>query len=111
MPHNTSLTVVDQLVQWADQQPLIRAVLLTSSRANPAAPVDPLSDYDVILVVSDNRPFLDVAWLCALGTPLVCLPDPVQYDTSAAFTRLVLYEDGTKIDLYDLAGGAPTKHT
>jgi hypothetical protein len=44
-------TVVTQLIEWANQQHLIRAVLLTSSRAIPHASLDVFSDYDVILAL------------------------------------------------------------
>lgn len=55
--------VIDRLVQWANSQPLVRALLLESSRASDRAPVDILSDYDVLLVVSDMRPFShDETW-------------------------------------------------
>jgi aminoglycoside 6-adenylyltransferase len=49
--------VISRLVRWADGKDSIRAVLLTSTRAKPDAPVDVLSDYDVVLVVQDIRPF------------------------------------------------------
>ncbi len=49
--------VVSKIVRWAATEALVRVVLLTSSRANPQAPRDILSDYDVGLVVSDTRPF------------------------------------------------------
>lgn len=56
--------VVDQLVAWGMAHPLIRAMILTSSRARPDGPVDPLSDYDLILVVSDVGLFaFEDAWI------------------------------------------------
>lgn len=91
--------VIDRLVRWADGEPLVRALILTSSRANPNASPDALSDYDVIVVATDAAPFLtDDSWLQACGTVLVrcrnnypCLGETVP-------TRLVLYRDGAKID-------------
>jgi len=56
--------VVDKLVAWGTAHPLIRAMILTSSRTRPDGPVDPLSDYDLILAVSDVGPFaFDDAWI------------------------------------------------
>jgi aminoglycoside 6-adenylyltransferase len=49
--------VIERLVHWAKGRPAVRAMLLTRSRVNPDAPVDVLSDYDVILVVTDIPPF------------------------------------------------------
>jgi aminoglycoside 6-adenylyltransferase len=48
--------VIDALLRWAEHQPDLRAMLLTSSRAIPDAPTDVFSDYDVILALSDVGP-------------------------------------------------------
>lgn len=45
--------VIRQLIHWAERQDSVRAMLLTSSRANPNALVDRFSDYDVVLAVQD----------------------------------------------------------
>jgi aminoglycoside 6-adenylyltransferase len=92
--------VIDRIVQWGDRQPLVRAMLLTSSRTNPAASIDQLSDYDVVVVVTDIQPYLaDDTWLEDLGDILVVYRDPVHltygYET---FTRVTHYQDGGKID-------------
>jgi aminoglycoside 6-adenylyltransferase len=91
---------IQRLVQWGEQRPLVRAMLLTSSRTNPAAPIDALSDYDVVVLVTDIQPFLtDEAWLGDLGPVLVVYRDPVRrtYECET-FTRVTHYEDGAKID-------------
>lgn len=49
--------VIEQLVHWADQETLVRVVLLTSSRAIPQARTDAFSDYDVILVFRSIQRF------------------------------------------------------
>ena len=60
--------IVDQLIRWVDSQDLIRAAVLTSSRAIPHAPVDLFSDYDVILVSRSIHPFYaDRTWLGVFG--------------------------------------------
>ena len=51
--------VISRLVRWADGKDLARAMLLTSTRARPRAPVDVLSDYDVGLVLEDIRRFFE----------------------------------------------------
>ncbi len=43
--------VIRRLTLWADREHSVRAMLLTSTRANPGATVDVLSDYDAVLVV------------------------------------------------------------
>jgi len=100
MKHSIRETdVLNRLAQWANDQPLVRAMLLESSRANERAPIDLLSDYDVLLIVSDTRPFSQhETWLQDFGKILVTFRDRGQMYGHKTFNRLVLYEDGTKID-------------
>ena len=92
--------VVDRLIRWAEGQALVRAMLLTSSRASKNAPVDILSDYDVVLYVSDTSPFTESdAWLSDFGSLLVQFRDEGDNKYGMhQYARLVLYEEGTKID-------------
>ncbi len=92
--------MIERLVHWAEGWPAVRAVLLTSSRVNPSAPVDVLSDYDVILVVTDIQPFsYDRSWLEDFGTVLVVYRDPIEEAYGGEkFAYITQYEDGTKID-------------
>jgi Streptomycin adenylyltransferase len=70
--------VVAKLQKWATERASIRAMLLTSTRANPHAIVDPLSDYDIILVVDDIRSYYqDRIWLDNFGEVLVTYWDPI----------------------------------
>lgn len=91
---------LNRLIQWGEQQPLVRAMLLTSSRAVPNAPVDVLSDYDVILVMRDIQPFFeDRLWLEAFGRVLVMYRDPLAvYLGFETFANVVQFESGLKID-------------
>jgi hypothetical protein len=90
-----------RLVAWAGQHDLIRASLLTSTRATNPAAVDLLSDYDVILYVTDIAPFGDRDhWLPALGTVLVRM-SPIEarvFDELPGYSEGVIYDDGTKAD-------------
>ncbi len=92
--------VIDKLIRWGKRRPAIRAMLLTSSRANPNALVDVFSDYDVILVVKDIRPFYDDrAWLGDFGNVLVVYRDPIKRaHAGKSFIYVTQYEDGLKID-------------
>lgn len=90
--------VITKLVALAEQQPLVRAMILTSSRTS-GVPVDRLSDYDVILVVADINSFVkDETWLWDFGKPLVMFRDSSSLHETTTYARLVLYDDGTKID-------------
>jgi aminoglycoside 6-adenylyltransferase len=68
----TEANVLAQLVAWAEAEPRVRALILTSTRAQPGRASDLLSDYDVIVTVADADAFAaDGAWLSAYGQPLV----------------------------------------
>jgi aminoglycoside 6-adenylyltransferase len=92
--------VIRRLVQWAENRADIRAMLLTSSRTNPHAPVDVFSDYDVILAVTDIRPYFeDKSYLSDYGPVLVVFKNPIgQENGFDCFGDITHYEDGTKID-------------
>jgi len=91
---------IQRLLHWATNQPAVRAMILTSSRTSPAAPVDLLSDYDVILAVDDVRPFYDSRlWLDDFGPLLVLYRDPLKlFHGLERFAYITQYEDGLKID-------------
>ena len=92
--------MIDRLIQWAEQQPSVRAMLLTSTRAVPGAPTDLFSDYDVILVLRDIRPFYaERAWLEAFGRVLTLYHDPlIPVRGLQRSGNVTQYEDGLKID-------------
>jgi aminoglycoside 6-adenylyltransferase len=91
--------VVDQLVEWGTAHPWIRAMILTSSRARPDGSVDPLSDYDLILVVSHVESFaFDDAWLSEYGRPMVHWGDQGEMHGLSTYFRGVVYQNYIKID-------------
>lgn len=89
-----------QFVAWGTQRDTVRAMVLTSSFTTDKAPVDALSDYDLILVVTDIYPMVsDTAWMGDFGPLLVRYTDPIQTeDGLARATFVVQYENGLKID-------------
>ena len=97
-----SSDVIQRLIEWADRQASVRAVLLTSSRANPTAEVDAFSDYDVILVVQDIHPFFeDRSWMQDFGQVLVVYWDPIHPAPGYGIEQVgnvTLYQDGLKVD-------------
>ena len=92
--------VIQRLIRWGEERAAVRAMLLTSTRAIPNAPLDDFSDYDVILVVTDIRRFYeDRAWLEDFGRVLVGFWDPIGLEYG--FERsgnVIQYEDDLKID-------------
>lgn len=87
-----------ELSDFAKSNKNIRAILLTSSRANLNAYKDVFTDFDIELFVNDLQPFITTdKWLDLFGKMVICLPlKPVENE--GWITRLVLFEDGTKID-------------
>jgi aminoglycoside 6-adenylyltransferase len=98
--HLSADPVIQRLIDWARRRDSIRCLLLTSSRANPYAPVDALSDYDVLLGVTDVRAYhTDRSYLNELGEVLVVYHDPLRIEAGfERFADITQYADGTKID-------------
>jgi len=98
--------VIRWLVRLGERHEEVRAIALTSTRADPGLAADTFSDYDPVVYVTDVAPFAaSDAWFTDFGPVLVVLrrdwwmPDGQTCDGDPdVFTRLVLYEDGTKID-------------
>ena len=91
--------VVDKLIAWGKAHQLIRAMILTSSRTRQDGPVDLLSDYDLILAVSDVGPFaFDDAWISEYGISMVRWGDQGEMHNLATYFRGVVYQNYVKID-------------
>jgi aminoglycoside 6-adenylyltransferase len=94
--------VIAKLREWATERASIRAMLLTSTRADPHAIVDALSDYDIVLVVDDIRPYYqDRNWLEDFGEVLVTYWDPIYQSPKTGievFGNVVQYVEGLRID-------------
>ena len=70
--------VIQRFIRWGQEQKAVRAMLLTGSRASPNASADGWSDYDLVLVVEDIRPFfVDRTWLQDSGQVVVAYWDPI----------------------------------
>jgi aminoglycoside 6-adenylyltransferase len=96
----TESDVLAQIRNWAESRDVIRAVILTSSRADPRRTPDILSDYDLEVYVADIEPFVqDDSWLTEFGSIMVRWPSRPQPTVSDDWiTQLVLFEDGVRID-------------
>jgi aminoglycoside 6-adenylyltransferase len=91
---------IRRFVEWGEARPSVRAMILTSSRAVPNAPVDVFTDYDLILVLTDVLPYFeDRGWLGDFGPVLVVHRDPLKDENGAAQAGYITqYENGLKID-------------
>ena len=91
--------VLDSLCQWAEEHDNIRGMVLTSSRVNEDAVLDLMSDYDVEIYVTDQQCFAGSdEWLEAFGPVLIRWPASPAWDEEGGLYRLVIYEDGVRID-------------
>jgi aminoglycoside 6-adenylyltransferase len=86
---NITRDMAKEVVDWAIEDDNIRAVILTSTRTNPNAAVDVLSDYDIELVVRDRGQLSDPdEWMTRFGRIMVRHP----------IWTMVLYLDAPRID-------------
>lgn len=99
--------MMDLILDVARKDERIRAVYLNGSRTNPNAPKDKYQDFDVVYAVTDISPFAgDNSWLAAFGE-LAIMQEPSRIDLAFGHdsdpfhqhTRLMLFEDGNRIDL------------
>lgn len=96
--------VIERLLAWANSREDIRALVLSSSRTNPtvsAELVDPLSDYDLdVIIDADARAWYENrAWLEGMGKVMVGFVEPPAREYGIElFGCVILYEDGLKID-------------
>ncbi|MGM7719523.1 aminoglycoside 6-adenylyltransferase [Metabacillus sp. Hm71] len=88
---------ISMMLNWAKSNEEIRTIILTNSLANPEASRDLFSDFNVELFVNDLQPFLSDEWVGDFGT-IVSLQPLKAVVSENWVTRLVLYEDGVRID-------------
>lgn len=92
--------VLKQVLEFANSDDRIRAVILNGSRVNQNAPKDFMQDYDVVFFVNDieNMSFKrDRSWIGRFGE-LVMLQQNNFDDGSYIF--LMQFDDSVRIDLY-----------
>ena len=75
----TEKEMYDLIIGTAQADERIRAVYMNGSRTNPNVPRDIFQDYDVVYVVTDNKPFYeDKNWIDVFGERLYMqCPDEV----------------------------------
>jgi aminoglycoside 6-adenylyltransferase len=96
--------VLDVILGPARADPRVRAVVLSGSRADLAAPRDDLQDFDVVFVVSEVASFRDDPhWISVFGeVAIVQFPEGMQGAAGrddGGWAILMQFTDGTRIDL------------
>jgi aminoglycoside 6-adenylyltransferase len=96
---NNRYLKLKQVTLWAKNNEDIRVMLLTSSLANPLAPVDDFSDLDIELVFENIMPYQhDKQWLSNFGKHIAMVEEDEKAFEGKHSMKMVLYEDGVKID-------------
>lgn len=84
-------------LQKLKEDPAVLAALLTGSRGEGT--YDPLSDYDLFLVVDDQEKALETGtWRHAFGRLVLFIPETLSLFGDKLPTRLALFEGGVKAD-------------
>src|SRR5438477_10708818 len=88
--------LLERVVDWAQTDGDVRALILLGSRARVDPPADEWSDTDLIVVVPDPSAFLaDASWTARFGSVAVTFVEVTPHGRSE---RRVLYADGTDLD-------------
>jgi aminoglycoside 6-adenylyltransferase len=91
------------IIDTANKDERIRAVLLNGSRANPKIQPDPYQDFDIVYVVNQLQTFTyDHNWVDVFGERIIMqLPDEMIFGEKRdeGFGYLMLFKDGNRIDL------------
>ncbi|MEJ0101666.1 MAG: aminoglycoside 6-adenylyltransferase [Bacteroidota bacterium] len=95
--------ITNLILNVAESNDRIRAVLLNGSRANPKAKKDSFQDYDIVYIVREINSFVsDHSWIDVFGDRIILqMPEEMSFGRSetAAFPYLMLFKDGVRIDL------------
>ena len=94
------------ILDKANADSRIRAVLLNGSRVNSKVEPDQFQDFDIVYIVNNIDSFTaDHSWTSIFGDKLIWqLPDEMTFgkneiDSSFSFHYLMLFKDGNRIDL------------
>ena len=91
--------VLKDVIEYAENNNYIKALLITSSTVNPNVETDVFSDLDLVIVTNNLQKFSDEKeWRTEFGDILVSFNDNFKLEEIKTYTRLVLYQDYNRID-------------
>ena len=96
--------MMELILDTAQNDERIRAVVMNGSRTDSDAPKDNFQDYDIVYVVRDPKPFTrDHSWIDVFGERII-LQMPEAMDllppcNDGSFNYQMLFTDGNRIDL------------
>jgi aminoglycoside 6-adenylyltransferase len=97
--------IIKMILQVAETDKRIRAVLLNGSRANPKSKQDKFQDFDIVFMVNEMESFLNNhSWIGVFGERIILqMPDQMEFvenkSKNASFSYLMLFKDRNRIDL------------
>ncbi|WP_406242464.1 aminoglycoside 6-adenylyltransferase [Tissierella carlieri] len=91
--------VMKQILDFANSEDRVRAVMLNGSRVNPNAPKDIMQDYDIVFFITDIEDLsykIDQSWISAFGELVIMQQNDFE---DGAYIFLMQFKDGIRIDL------------
>ncbi len=90
--------MIKKVLDWAKKEKNVQALILTGSRAEKRK-IDELSDYDIAVICKDYTPYTkNNDWILELKKFCICIPEKLSFFDKYYPTRLIIFEDGSKID-------------
>ncbi|PIP22723.1 MAG: hypothetical protein COX37_02480 [Candidatus Nealsonbacteria bacterium CG23_combo_of_CG06-09_8_20_14_all_39_17] len=88
----------NKIIDWTNKEDDIRATIMVGSLAGKNK-TDNLSDFDISLFVRSSKKYISNAeWMSSIGNVLVYEPAELIYEDKKYPTRLIIFEDGLKVD-------------
>lgn len=91
--------VMQQILDFANNEDRVRVVMLNGSRVNPNAPKDIMQDYDIVFFVEDMDSLsykTDQSWINVFGELVIMQQNDFE---DGAYIFLMQFKDGVRIDL------------
>ena len=96
----TETEVIHSVLNFSENNDMIRAALLNGSRANPNVARDIFCDYDIGLYVTDPDHFWqDRSWIQQFGELIILQANEWEEGDASGYIFLMLFSDGVRIDL------------
>lgn len=102
----TDKDILEMILNRAENDELIRGVVMNGSRAGLTATIDQYSDFDIVYYVTDVKAFTqDKSWISCFGDILIVqysedwYSHPYDYNSQDKFMYLIQFKDGHRIDL------------
>lgn len=98
------MSILDKLLDLANKNNSVRAVVMNGSRINPNIESDKYQDYDIVFYVNNYQEFIkDLSFIDTFGEVLVKQTSLDQRDgletINDSFTYMAQYKDGSRLDL------------